>query len=41
MQKKGLESLYKRVAKGALVPLKTDKSQKLTVIGMEDYIEPS
>ena len=27
------------MAKGALVPLKTDKSRKLTVIGMEDYIE--
>ena len=38
-EKKGLESLLKRINKGEIVPLKTDKSGKITVMGMEEYME--
>ena len=38
-EKAGLESLLKRIDKGEIVALKTDKSGKMTVMRMEDYME--
>ena len=36
---KGLSTLKKRIKDGEIVPLKTDKSGKMTVMSMEDYLK--
>ena len=38
-EEQGLKSLQKRIQKGDIVALKTDKSGKMTICKMEDYIK--